>query len=669
MKRTKKTIGVLVGGITDDFTRFLCKGLRKAANEQDVNFVVLPGKFLDRDDTENLDIMYEYQYETLFSSVHKETLDGIIVAANCIGCYTTKERLVEFMHQFDGIPCVLVSSDLEGYINVSYDNDRGIREGIHYLINELHCTKIGMVGGPAENSDAMERKATFESALWAYGITPQEKRYVAGNLAGTARNAYAKLLDDNPDLEAVFCVNDETALGFYEELKASGLTPGRDISVFGYDDTEWCSQIYPTLSSVRADVSELGIRACELLCRMMNGETVTSERLPTRLIIRNSFCRVEQEDLDEREDVLEKYESMNHWADELFGRQKRVNFEMKNFILKLLCFEKGTDQSFGEILATMGWLKIHNAFLYTYEEPVIHLKHEPFAMPEHLFLKARELEGEVVNIPAINQQTKTTSVFRFQKKGMPQRALMVTLPLYANEMLYGILVCDLTDEVLEYGEFLSNQISAAVKMLNLLKNNETIQKQLEESLYVLKENNLELETLSKRDPLTGICNRRGFFVYAQPMLQKAREQGLSMMILYIDMNNLKIINDRYGHEEGDFSLHTIAEVLSSIVKKEQQEKNEGIAARIGGDEYACALITEKDKEVLLQEIYDAFTVFNENSKKPYNVTVSAGAYCFTKEDTHSISDALSLADEQLYEVKKLRKKDVAKIPLQAEPQR
>ena len=47
-------------------------------------------------------------------------------------------------------------------------------------------------------------------------------------------------------------------------------------------------------------------------------------------------------------------------------------------------------------------------------------------------------------------------------------------------------------------------------MLNLLKNNEDIQKQLEESLYVLKENNLELETLSKKDPLTGICNRRDF---------------------------------------------------------------------------------------------------------------------------------------------------------------
>ena len=90
-----------------------------------------------------------------------------------------------------------------------------------------------------------------------------------------------------------------------------------------------------------------------------------------------------------------------------------------------------------------------------------------------------------------------------------------------------------------------------------------------------------------------------------------------------------------------------------------------VVARIGGDEYACALMTEKKKELLLQELYDAFTVRNEQSDKPYNVTVSIGACALEPGDEHSLADALSLADEQLYEVKKLRKKDVAKIPLQA----
>ena len=124
------------------------------------------------------------------------------------------------------------------------------------------------------------------------------------------------------------------------------------------------------------------------------------------------------------------------------------------------------------------------------------------------------------------------------------------------------------------------------------------------------------------------------------------------------MNNLKIINDRYGHEEGDYSLHTIAEILAEIVQKEQT--GDGVVARIGGDEYACALMTEKKKELLLQELYDAFTVRNEQSDKPYNVTVSIGACALEPGDEHSLADALSLADEQLYEVKKLRKKGCRK---------
>lgn len=96
---------------------------------------------------------------------------------------------------------------------------------------------------------------------------------------------------------------------------------------------------------------------------------------------------------------------------------------------------------------------------------------------------------------------------------------------------------------------------------------------------------------------------------------------------------------------------------------------DGVVARIGGDEYACALMTEKKKELLLQELYDAFTVRNEQSDKPYNVTVSIGACALEPGDEHSLADALSLADEQLYEVKKLRKKDVAKYRCRLKPQR
>lgn len=651
----KKTIGVLVGGITDDFTRCLCDGVKKAAEDSDVNVVVFPGKFLDRDYAENLDIRYEYQYETLFSYATKYSLDGLIVAANCIGCCTTRERLVEFMQQYKEIPCVLVASDIDGFVSVNFDNYQGIKEGLEYLIEVLHCKKIGMVGGPAALSDNVARRNAYESVLRAHGIEPEEKLYIEKRHTTTSREVYEKLLDDNPDIEAVFCVNDETAAELYEELKKRNRMPGKDISVFGYDNVSWCTQMFPTLSSVSADVSVLGIESFRLLCRMMNGEDVQSVNLPTKFVRRNSVCRPSAMPEEDREEVFEQYLTMNHWMEEQRGKQNRTNFEMKQFIAKILQFEKANDQSYAEILGTMDWLEIYNAFLFTFDKPIIHLNHEKFELPDYLYLKANQSKGKVRSVPAVKQKMRVRSIFDMKRLGIGERAMLVVLPLYSNEILYGILLCDLSEGVMENGEFLGNLMSATVKMIELLKTNDSIMKKLEQSLAVLEENNLELNNLSKRDPLTGILNRRGFFLQAEPMLEKCRSEQKEVTVLYVDMNNLKIINDRYGHEEGDYSLRTIAEIL-----KEQVGKY-GVVARIGGDEYACVLTTVLEDGQILEKIYAAFEKHNNVSDKPYNVTVSIGAYRILVDDGHTLEDAMTLADEQLYEVKRLRTKNVAKV--------
>ncbi len=141
---------------------------------------------------------------------------------------------------------------------------------------------------------------------------------------------------------------------------------------------------------------------------------------------------------------------------------------------------------------------------------------------------------------------------------------------------------------------------------------------------------------------------------AQKMIN---EKKGTVYVIYVDMNNLKIINDRYGQEEGDYSLKLIADVLWKTVE------GRGIAGRIGGDEFACALIYEKKRmreNLFLQEIYHQFYLHNQSSDKPYNVTVSAGACKVDEESGLTLQHALTQADERLYRVKMLRSKDVAK---------
>ena len=103
-----------------------------------------------------------------------------------------------------------------------------------------------------------------------------------------------------------------THLDVYKrQLKARGILPGRDISVMGYDDIEWATQIYPTLSTVRADAGKLGSEAVNLMVRLIDGKQVESKILPTEFIRRDSFCK-KGGSRKRSKNVIEGYLSMNH---------------------------------------------------------------------------------------------------------------------------------------------------------------------------------------------------------------------------------------------------------------------------------------------------------------------------------------------------------------------
>lgn len=757
MNRQKKvTVGVLVSGIMDDFTEIICKGVIKAAKRRDVNLVIFPAKYVDRDVSDNLDLRYEYQYGTILSYARRQNLDAIVAATGCIGCFSTGERMLELMEQYEGIPCVLVASQLPGYDSVTFDNFSGVREGLECLIEQKRCTRIGMIGGPADNSDARERKAAFFQVMKEHGLAVHEGLYEAGNLTRNSQEAFARLLDHNPDLEAVFCINDDTALGLYEELKRRKLQIGRDIQVFGYDNIQAAAKASPPLSSVRADPAELGEAALELVLRKMQGENVQSKVLPTKFVRRDSIGNLDEE---QREQVIDA-QMMDTWFDDVFYRCKhedmqktveqfrhsfkalvkcvrsiyeeqeegvwevkglleqflnvdtiayadvdnlmivfrklqkillgpgnaytkaqrdlfpliyqriirvmdqriwemqeqsqRDSFDMKMFVQKTLQFEKGTDQSYGTLLENLNWLQVQNAGIYIFESPITHLVSDPFQAPEEMYLKAVLKAGEVQVVPVMEQKKTLAELFT-DNKGI-QQDCMVLFPLFFNEVLEGVILCEMTENIYESGEFLVNHLSSATKMIQLLRANQKIQQDLEDSLVILKENNIALDNLSKSDSLTGIWNRRGLYEEGQQVVDRCHRQGRDALVVYADMNNLKIINDRYGHEEGDFSLKAIAGRLAGAAGKE------GVAGRIGGDEFAyvCPYDGSDGGLETLEALYAAFQSFNEGTDKVYNVTISAGA-CVVKPDSGmTLEEALSVADEQLYEVKKLRSKEVAK---------
>lgn len=761
---TKKILGILVSGIMDDFTVSVCRGSVLRARELGMQPVVFPGKYINRDLSDNPELMYEYQFNTVFSYANRHNVDALIIAIGSIGSFTTQARMRELLEQYTGIPLILIGTKLDGYLSVTFDNSTGVRDGLRCLVEEKHCRNIGIISANTDNTDAMERQNAFLDFIRENKLPFRESMLVHGSYSRRSTEAYEMFLDANPDLDAVFCVNDDTSLGLYDVLRTRGLNPGTDIFVMGYDDTLAATKASPSLSTVHADGSLLGREAVSMVNAVFLGEQVRSRTISTQFVRRDSFgslpsgesagdsprlldadawfsdifyrydnletadvidslrgtfrlliAELEQGFSGETPKVWERkhfsgllneflnlknavayadagkmisaledvyqllltqqtndrsrfilrdtfaliysrlYRAMDQETGRIFEEKERTSYSMKLFIRDMLQFERGNDASYASLLGNLGWLSIEHARLYLFEAPVTHCFGEPFSPPDTLYQKAFLENGRVALVPESRQAISINALFSLQKQAADDDLALVLFPLFYGTTLYGLLLCDLTDALFSNGEFLINQMSSATRMIHLLHTNELITQQLEDSLALLRKNNLDLDTLSKSDALTGILNRRGFFEATEKFITDNRSLGFQSILFFIDMNNLKTINDCYGHEEGDFSLNTIGHYLEESVKEG------GICARIGGDEFACVIQangTEEGsryKKALMQRFSD----FNETSKKPYYVTVSIGFYVIMPDSPLTLKEVLTLADEQMYQEKQRIKSKIS----------
>lgn len=340
--------------------------------------------------------------------------------------------------------------------------------------------------------------------------------------------------------------------------------------------------------------------------------------------------------------------------------EQRNAVHVTNVITKgMFSFENGSEQSYQYILENLYLLGIRRTYLMLYDNPITNLQGDRFEMPSKVNLVAVQNGNSVTILPQKKQVVLKSDLFWRCTKDK-ERVTLSAIALFVNEVQYGLMLCEIPYEHLRRYELLNYQSSITIKMIQLLRQENETQKQLEESMTLLRDNNIHLDTISKRDELTGILNRRGFMASALTLLQEESNLGRYVITAYADTDNLKIINDRYGHEEGDFAL-----VSSSDILRNAFEEN-GIVGRIGGDEFAAMMVTDslEEENRVRQQIVSDLETLNAESGKPYIVSISVGiAYAKIKKEME-IRDLLERADALLYKEKKNRKKEVSKDVLE-----
>jgi len=159
-----------------------------------------------------------------------------------------------------------------------------------------------------------------------------------------------------------------------------------------------------------------------------------------------------------------------------------------------------------------------------------------------------------------------------------------------------------------------------------------------------------LQNLSLLDDLTGLYNRRGFLALAEQHLRMIQRKGAALLI-YLDLDDLKLINDSYGHLEGNRALIVTANVLRACFRQSD------ILARLGGDEF-CVLMTDAGQDSAHQvrkRMQQRADFINALSSWNFRLSLSVGIADVPVVHQPSLDHLLRIADTQMYEEKRKKR--------------
>ena len=149
------------------------------------------------------------------------------------------------------------------------------------------------------------------------------------------------------------------------------------------------------------------------------------------------------------------------------------------------------------------------------------------------------------------------------------------------------------------------------------------------------------------DELTGLYNRKGFLTLGQQQINIGNRTKHQVLLLFMDLDNLKIINDSFGHATGDLALVDFAGILKRTFRESD------VISRWGGDEFVVVALANENgsADMLAGRLEEAIMLHNLHQERPYKLSLGLGVAVCDTEHTCDISELLHRADEAMYRAK------------------
>lgn len=625
MLNGRKTIGIILFDITGYYQQQLVHTLSKTASKRGYNLLTFSAFTIYGSDTKNA-----AGEHNILHLIPYEQLDALIVCHDTFNSNEAVEELWKLVTERCQAPIISIRKKVNGCYNILVEDTDAIPAFVRHFHDVHHFDRIAFMSGPYNHPDAIFRLERYKEAMAELGLDCPEEYIFEGNFwRDCALDAAKHFMSLKKRPQAIVCANDYMALSLCKELTLQGYSVPHDIAISGFDDVRDARANVPPLTTCYVSVPDMAEKAMETIDTLLNGkEAPACTFVPTKIIIRNSCgcesCTMKDLSLSRMYEVEFMEQLINHNAHNTFVSISLENMTSAEDIGDYLRLEDvpGITRDFYLCLG------IHGNGAY----PQVKKKAPGFAKRSHSIYSLRDLN------PIATSSFET-------KKLLPPEAIreepmtVFFFPIHYLEYNFGYVATTSNGEEAQDTLFHS--------WLSLIGN--TL-----ENLRIRAKNQALLEKLNMlyhEDFLTKLYNRRGFEQFSEEEFAESKKHNIKTMTLSIDMDNLKYINDVYGHSHGDLALQTIADAMRQACSGCE------ICARIGGDEFAVFgydYSEEKAKqytENFLQYLKD----FNADSNLPYCVNASFGYTISDPSLSISREQYMKVSDDLLYQNKRKRK--------------
>ena len=635
--RSKPVIAVFGSALHNEKEYHFISTLEKACNERD--FFVLAFSFSGESMMTGRGLESELTLINLVRDIH---LDGIVLMRESLTSLMLVDEILKLAKK-RGIPVFSVEKPTEGCINITYDYRESFKLMIRHVVEDHKCTDVAMIAGMRNNEFSDERIEACREVLSEYGLKLEDNRLFYGDFWERPTADVTRQIIDSGNLpQAICCANDTMAITVTRVLRESGINVPDDVLVTGFDGIRSGQLNEPPISTMAPDYQkEVDIILDHISGSGSEKESLSSEGL-YYVLNPNRSCGCDgPKDLNRETTVSEISANFSdiYWV-----------MEGMNRVVSAASGVASIDELSNHINTQIG-MWIHNFYhVALFAELMGKVSSDPncqtysilYRNDDGSYGKTGDVYPEQVVLPGLDRIISDNTL---------RRMLMIRL-LHTGNTPYGYYVEGFTKEITnrdihrgeEFSAFISTAITVALAGIRLRLLN-----------HRLQEANNEIENISVTDYLTGILNRRGFFSKIRETVSDPTNFGKYLSLFAIDMDGLKSINDKYGHDEGDYAIKTIAEAIRSFSARN------GFCSRYGGDEFSCVIITDAPLELSADEVRNRLRSvicrIPEAVQKPYPITVSIGSGCHIIEPdpilmNRCIEKMVHTADETMYLDKK-----------------